>query len=144
MEETCGAAFEEYYAKYEFFKNMYDGLMGAYALWADGKTAPEDLQQYLWDQYTNAMKASGDLAEYIAELEIALKKLDGIGVPDGDIFGEPSGIEDETLAMLVEWYDELSEIINGYEDEKFADLVYWYEYWKAAYEAAIARIQIPE
>jgi hypothetical protein len=90
------------------------------------------------------MEASADIAEYIAELEIELKKLDGIGVPEGSIFGDPSGIEDETLAMLVEIYAELDEIVNSYEDEKFADLVYWYEYWKAAYEAAIARVSAGE
>ena len=144
MEETCGAAFEEYYAQLEFYYNMYYGLMGAYSMWADGKTAPEELQNYLWNRYEDAMEASAEIAEFIAELEIELKKLDGIGVPEGDIFGGPSGIEDDTLAMLVEIYSELDEIVNSFEDEKFADLVYWYEYWKAAYEAAIARIQIPE
>jgi hypothetical protein len=144
MEETCGAAFEEYYAKYNFYKNMYNGLMDAYALWADVASAPEALQQLLWTKYEDAMDASADIAEYIAELEIELKKLDGIGVPEGSIFGDPSGIEDETLAMLVEIYAELDEIVNSYEDEKFADLVYWYEYWKAAYEAAIARVSAGE
>jgi uncharacterized protein YukE len=144
MEETCGAAFEEYYAKYNFYKNMYNGLMDAYALWADVASAPEALQQLLWTKYEDAMEASADIAEYIAKLEIELKKLDGIGVPEGSIFGDPSGIEDETLAMLVEIYAELDEIVNSYEDEKFADLVYWYEYWKAAYEAAIARVSAGE
>ena len=37
-------------------------------------------------------------------------------------------------------YAAIEDIINGFAADRFADTEFWYEYWKAAYEAAIAFI----
>ena len=140
MKETCGAAFEELEIKRQFYQKMYDGLMGAYSMWAGGKYAPDQVEAYLATQYHDAMENCMDLAELIARLEIELNKLDGIGAAASLKTGECGGIESELLDMLTDYYYELLDIVDEFENEKYEDLVFWYEYWKAAYEAALAKV----
>ena len=48
-------------------------------------------------------------------------------------------IEDPTLDEIMEAIQLVEGILDEMDWDKYYDLEFWYEYWKAAYEAAVAR-----
>ena len=111
--------------KYNDLMNLAKGLRGAYAtLWADGKPDTDALMEYLWAKYEDALEAADVLEDEIA----MLKYLSGM-----------IEIEDPTLDQIAEIIDTIDEILDEFDQNDYEDLVFWYEYWKAAYEAAVAR-----
>jgi hypothetical protein len=114
---------------YNFYMKMYNDLCGAYAIHAGSPFMnPEAIIEYCLGMYDFWTGYCANLAGQIAEVKY---QRDGI---------EP----DETLTELYEVYAAIEEIINGFAADRFADTEFWYEYWKAAYEAAIAFISNQE
>jgi hypothetical protein len=79
---------------------------------------------YLWDKYQKALEAADSLEDEIA----LLKVLSGMIT-----------IEDPTLDEIQETIDLIQEILDDMDWDEYYDLEFWYEYWKAAYEASVAR-----
>ena len=123
--DELGAKFEELLAEKEFNDKMIAGLKGAYALWSDGVPAAS-LIDYFSEMYGDALEAAAELAEYIAENEIYLN-----GIEDPTL--------DEWLSIYIQAY---YEYMGVYEEQIMRNIEhaeYWYEYWKAVYEAAMAK-----
>ena len=111
--------------KYNDLMNLAEGLEGAYAtLWAGGAPDTDALLEYLYKKYTDALEAIDWDEYYIAQLKV----LAGLIT-----------IEDPTLDEIAEVIDLIQEILDEMDWDKYYDLEFWYEYWKAAYEAAVAR-----
>ena len=111
--------------KYNDLMNLAEGLRGAYATyWADGKPDVDALKDYLWQKYTDALEAADELEDEIAVLQYLSGMIE---------------IEDPTLDEIAAIIDAIQDILDGMDMDEFMDLEFWYEYWKAAYEAAVAR-----
>ena len=111
--------------KYNDLMNLADGLRGAYAtLWAGGAPDTDALLEYLYQKYTDALEAADWDEYYIAQLKV----LAGLIT-----------IEDPTLDEIQETIDLIQDILDEMDWDEYYDLEFWYEYWKAAYEAAVAR-----
>lgn len=111
--------------KYNDLMNLAEGLRGAYATyWADGAPDVDALKDYLWQKYTDALEAADALENEIAELQYLSGMIE---------------IEDPTLDEIQAIIDAIQDILDGMDMDEFNDLEFWYEYWKAAYEAAVAR-----
>ncbi|MBO4657415.1 MAG: hypothetical protein J5639_06545 [Bacteroidales bacterium] len=111
--------------KYNDLMNLADGLRGAYAtLWANGAPDTDALLEYLYKKYTDALEDIDDLTYEINELKL----LAGLIT-----------IEDPTLDEIQETIDLIQDILDEMDWDEYYDLEFWYEYWKAAYEAAVAR-----
>jgi len=122
-------AFVKAWTDYNFYMKMYNDLCGAYAIHAGSPFMnPEAIIEYCLGMYDFWAGYCANLAGQIAEVKY---QRDGI---------EP----DETLTELYEVYAAIEDIINGFAADRFADTEFWYEYWKAAYEAAIAFISTQE
>lgn len=123
--DPISAKYVELRNKYNDLMNLADGLRGAYATyWADGAPDVDALMAYLNNKYESALEAADAI-----ELEIAqLKYIAGM-----------IEIEDPTLDEIMETIQAVEEILAEMDWDEYYDLEFWYEYWKAAYEAAVAR-----
>ena len=112
-------------AKYDDLMNLAESLRGAYAtLWAGGAPDTDALLEYLYKKYTDALEDIDDLTYEINELKLIAGLIT---------------IEDPTLDEIQEVIDTIQEILDDMDWDEYYDLEFWYEYWKAAYEAAVAR-----
>ncbi len=116
---------------YNFYMKMYNDLCGAYAIHAGapftGIDNPQEIIDYCLGMYGFWSAQCSMLAGQIAQANIWL-----------------NGVESEELDNIAEAYLAVIDILNGFNADKLADIEFWYEYWKAAYEAAIAYISSQE
>ena len=123
--DPISAKYVELRNKYNDLMNLADGLRGAYAAkWANGAADVDALMDYLYTKYEDALEAIDDLTFEISDLKVIAGLIE---------------IEDPTLDEIQAIIDSLQEILDEFDWNDYEDLVFWYEYWKAAYEAAVAR-----
>ena len=123
--DPISAKYVELRNKYNDLMNLADGLRDAYTIyWAGGVPDVDDLLEYLNTKYEDALEAADWDEYYIAELKV----LAGLIT-----------IEDPTLDEIQATIDLIDEILAEMDWDEYYDLEFWYEYWKAAYEAAVAR-----
>lgn len=123
--DPISAKYVELRNKYNDLMNLADGLRGAYAaLWAGGAADVDALMAYLNDKYEKALVAADDIEDEIATLKYLAGMIE---------------IEDPTLDEIMETIQLVEEILAEMDWDEYYDLEFWYEYWKAAYEAAVAR-----
>lgn len=123
--DPISAKYVELRNKYNDLMNLADGLRGAYAAyWAGGAADVDALMAYLNDKYEKALEAADAIEKEIAQLKVLAGMIE---------------IEDPTLDEIMEEIELVEEILNEMDWDEYYDLEFWYEYWKAAYEAAVAR-----
>lgn len=114
----------------EFNENMAYDLMAAYDLYSLKDLGNDDdtvgIEEYLWEQYEDA----------IEECEFWATSVDTIKFYLGELENEDADMYALAIAAIQAIQGEIS-------DAEIADAMFWYEYWKAAYEAALALI-MPE
>ncbi len=123
--DPISAKYVELRNKYNDLMNLADGLRGAYAaLWAGGAADVDALMAYLNNKYEDALEAADAIENEIATLKYLAGMIE---------------IEDPTLDEIMEAIQLVEGILDEMDWDKYYDLEFWYEYWKAAYEAAVAR-----
>ncbi|MBP5316820.1 MAG: hypothetical protein J6Y83_03850, partial [Bacteroidales bacterium] len=123
--DPISAKYVELRNKYNDLMNLADGLRGAYATyWAGGAPDVDALMDYLYQKYEDALEDADVLEEEINVLKILAGMIT---------------IEDPTLDEIQATIDLIDEILDEMDWDEYYDLEFWYEYWKAAYEAAVAR-----
>ena len=126
--EELNKEFKALKKQYDHYMNMANGLYGAYQIHAgmvDDPTYPEggrDIVAYCNQMYLAAVAKCAQLASGIATIEMMLE-----------------GISDPELDEIQAAIDAIDEVLTSMYYDEVADIEFWYEYWKAAYEAAIAR-----
>lgn len=123
--DPISAKYVELRNKYNDLMNLAKGLRGAYATyWADGAPDVDALMAYLNNKYEDALEAADAIENEIATLKYLAGMIE---------------IEDPTLDEIMEAIQLVEGILDEMDWDKYYDLEFWYEYWKAAYEAAVAR-----
>ena len=126
--EELNKEFKALKKQYDHYMNMANGLYGAYQIHAgmvDDPTYPaggRDIVDYCNQMYLAAVAKCAQLASGIATIEMMLE-----------------GISDPELDEIQAAIDAIDEVLTSMYYDEVADIEFWYEYWKAAYEAAIAR-----
>ena len=107
-------AVEEIEDEIDFNMGMYMDLMGLYGV--------PDPAGYINQKYLAAVERCANIAAAIASIEAMLE-----------------GISDPELDAILELKAAVDEVIAEMQLDQIAYIEAWYEYWKAAYEAAIAK-----
>lgn len=117
---------QEIEARIGYYHNLIEALSDVYFMNIPGNYEA-DMQasiKFMHDRYMDAQERVMDIEEEIADWKFMLEQVQGT-----------AELSDEELLALV---TELQQSADEYNKAEIADALAWYEYWKAAYEQALA------